>query len=354
MGRDAPRVEAALPLLYNRWCVMAALLILDALSVSLLTERRERVPILSEVSLSLQRGEMVALVGESGSGKSTLGLSLMRLLPREAQWSGRMLLQLPDGVVDLATLPERAVRRHRGRSVAMVFQEPGSALDPRLRVGEQVAGSLRIHRRISRRAAWEAAVAMLDRVGLAESERRARDYPHQLSGGMRQRVALAMALIQQPALLVADEPTTALDLRLQEQNLQLLRQEAERSGLAVLLITHDLRLAAQWCDRIAVLYAGRLLEVGSRHEIIASSRHPYTRALLALSPTMDQAAGLVPVLPGSAAAAADFVDACAFAPRCPRRQTICTASLPEWQEQKGRGVRCFFSEAQRAVAGDGQ
>lgn len=324
------------------------------LSVTLRNERREPVPILSEVSLSLRRGEMVALVGESGSGKSTLGLSLLRLLPRGAQMSGRILLHHEDGAVDLAALPERALRRHRGQSIAMMFQEPGAALDPRLRVGQQVAGSLRIHQRLSRRAAWQAAVMMLERVGLPEAEQRARDYPHQLSGGMRQRVAMAMALIQRPAVLVADEPTTALDLRLQEQNLRLLRSEAEEHGLAVLLITHDLRLAAQWCDRIAVLYAGRLVEIGTQRSVMAQPRHPYTKALLALSPAIDRAAGPLPVLPGTAATARQFLHACAFAPRCSRRQDVCTAALPDWQAQDGHDVRCFFPEAAAAGAAGGR
>lgn len=332
---------------------MTPVLTVDALSVGLLNQQREQVPVLSGISLTLQRGEMVALVGESGSGKSTLGLSLLRLLPRGAQMSGRVVLELPDGPVDLGTLSGRALRRYRGRSIAMMFQEPGAALDPRLRVGWQVAGALRVHQPVPRRAAWQAAVAMLGRVGLPEPERRARDYPHQLSGGMRQRVAMAMALIQRPQVLIADEPTTALDLRLQEQNLRLLRSEAEDNGLAVLLITHDLRLAAQWCDRIAVLYAGRLVEAGSQREVIANPRHPYTKALLAVSPALDREPGPLPLLRGTAAAAGQFLQACAFAPRCPRRQERCAVALPEWQEEAGHGVRCFFPEdAARATGGE--
>lgn len=330
---------------------MNPVLTVDALSVGLLNHQRERVPILNGISLTLQRGEMVALVGESGSGKSTLGLSLLRLLPLDAQMGGRILLDQPEGVVDLAGLSERAMRRHRGQSIAMMFQEPGAALDPHLRVGHQVAGTLRVHQRVSRQAAWQTAVEMLRRVGLPEPERRARDYPHQLSGGMRQRVAMAMALIQRPQVLVADEPTTALDLRLQEQNLRLLRSEVDRSGLAVLLITHDLRLAAQWCDRIAVLYAGRLVEVGPQREVSTNPRHPYTKALLALSPAIDQAPERLVVLPGAAATAGQFLHACAFAPRCARRQERCAASLPEWQEEAGHGVRCFFPEEAASAAG---
>lgn len=330
---------------------MTPVLTVDALSVRLLNQQRERVPILSEISLTLQRGEMVALVGESGSGKSTLGLSLLRLLPSGAQMSGRILLDEPDGVVDLATISERAMRHHRGRSIAMMFQEPGAALDPHLRVGQQVAGTLRVHSCVSRRVAWQAAIEMLGRVGLPEPERRARDFPHQLSGGMRQRVAMAMALIQQPQVLVADEPTTALDLRLQEQNLRLLRGEVESGGLAVLLVTHDLRLAAQWCDRIAVLYAGRLVEEGRQREVSRNPRHPYTKALLALSPAIDQAPGRLAVLPGAAATAGAFLHACAFAPRCARRQERCASSLPEWEVEAGHGVRCFFPEEAAGAAG---
>jgi ABC-type dipeptide/oligopeptide/nickel transport system ATPase component len=248
------------------------------------------VPVVRGVSLSIDRGEIVGLVGESGSGKSLTALSILRLLPPRARVAGRVRL---DGETDLLTLPERGLRQVRGGRIGMVFQEPSTALDPVWPIGFQIVEALQAHRhsrRTSRRAARAEAVRLLERVALADARRRLDDYPHQLSGGQRQRVMLAVALAAGPDLLLADEPTTALDVTIQAQILELLERLRSELGLAVLLITHDLGVVAETCDRMAVMHAGRIVEEGRVEEVFRAPAHPCTRDLLAAVPRLGREA----------------------------------------------------------------
>ncbi|MCQ4159052.1 ABC transporter ATP-binding protein [Roseomonas sp. GC11] len=298
-------------------------------------------PVLRDVSFTLARGETLALVGESGSGKSVTAASLLRLVEAAGGriTGGRALF---DGV-DLLALPPAALRAIRGGRIGMVFQEPLSALNPVQRIGAQIAEAIRLHRPLSRRAAWARAVELLALVQIPAPELRARDYPHQLSGGQRQRAMIAMALACEPELLIADEPTTALDVTTQAQIMALLEDLRRRLGMALLLITHDLGVVAGVADRVVVLYAGRVVEQGPVERIFAAPLHPYTRGLLdavrleALPP-----GSALPEIPGLVPALHDLPAGCAFAPRCPRADARCHATPPPWREgAPHQGAACF-------------
>jgi peptide/nickel transport system ATP-binding protein len=245
------------------------------------------------VSFAIAPGETLGLVGESGSGKSATSLALLRLLPPSAAVSGSMGLARADGVVDeLLTLPEEAMRRHRGRSMAMIFQEPMTALNPVMKVGRQIGEALLAHApRTGRREVRERVLAAMREVALPEPERRIDDYPHQFSGGQRQRIVIAMALINKPRLLIADEPTTALDVTVQAQILQLLKELKREHGLSMLFISHDLAVVAQVADRVAVMRHGEIVEQGSVEQVLTRPQHAYTRNLLASAPTMSAERG---------------------------------------------------------------
>ena len=238
-------------------------------------------PAVRELSFSIAPGESVGLVGESGSGKSATALAIMRLLPPQASTRGRILFQGDD----LLTASDAAIRSIRGRHIAMIFQEPMTALNPVMRVGDQVAEAVVAHGGRKQDALKRSVEALRD-VGIPEPERRAHSYPHQLSGGMRQRVMIAMAIVNRPQLLIADEPTTALDVTIQAQILELLADLRRRFNLAMLFISHDLAVVSQVTDRVAVMYAGSLVEVGSARDIFTAPAHPYTRGLLASVPTL--------------------------------------------------------------------
>jgi ABC-type dipeptide/oligopeptide/nickel transport system ATPase component len=248
------------------------------------------VPAVRGVSLSIGRGEIVGLVGESGSGKSLTALSVLQLLPPRARVAGSVRLENEPG--DLLVLPEREIRRVRGRRIGIVFQEPSTALDPVWSVGFQIAEAVRAHPgksgKLSRREAREEVVRLLDLVALPDARRRLDDYPHQLSGGQRQRVLIAMALAAGPDLLLADEPTTALDVTIQAQILELLESLRAGLGLSVLLITHDLAVVAETCDRMAVMHEGRIVEEGRVEDVFRAPSHPYTRELLAAAPRLGE------------------------------------------------------------------
>ena len=280
------------------------------------------------VSLTVNEGEIVGLVGESGCGKSITAAAVLGLLPMPpARIAGGRIVYNGE---DLLTLSDRAMRRIRGPEIAMIFQEPMTALNPVFTIGSQMSDVLCRHQRLSRRAARLKAIDWLNRVGIADAGARVDAYPHQLSGGMRQRVMIAMALSCRPRLLIADEPTTALDVTIQAQVLELMRTLVREEGVAMLLITHDLGVVAETCDRVHVMYCGRVVEQASTRALFAAPRHPYTRGLLECLPRIDGAAvgGRLPTIPGTVPELSKLPPGCAFAPRCPRVQADCEQAPP--------------------------
>jgi oligopeptide/dipeptide ABC transporter ATP-binding protein len=301
------------------------------------------------VSFDLSKGETLAIVGESGCGKTVTAHALLRLLPAPVArvLGGRVSF---DGV-DLLGLDDACMRSIRGRRIAMVFQEPMTALNPVFTVGEQVAEGLRIHERLGRKEAMARAIEMMGRVGIPAPAERARAYPHQLSGGLRQRVMIAMALACRPDVLIADEPTTALDVTLQMQILHLLRHLQQELGLALLLITHDLGVVAEVADRVLVLYAGEVVESAPVRALFASPRHPYTAGLLASIPqaTGERTARL-PAIAGMVPSPRDWPAGCRFAERCARAAADCRASPPPWTlSGDAQGHRCIHPIATSAA-----
>ena len=300
--------------------------------------RQATLTAIRNVNFEVGRGQIVGLVGESGCGKSVTSLAIMGLLPaRGNKVSGTVSY---DGT-DLLTLSDQQMRDKRGKDIAMVFQDPLSSLNPVIPIGLQVTEVLERHRGMSRKAATPVARDLLDRVGIPDPDRRLTDYPHQLSGGMRQRALIAIALACQPRLLIADEPTTALDVTIQAQILALLKELVQDTGTALVMITHDLGIVAGLCDEVNVLYGGRIVERGERHELFAQPRHPYTHGLLASIPRLDAPRGqrLTPI-PGSVSDNLPWTSACAFAPRCSQPIEVCTRVMPELEEKHTRGVRC--------------
>ncbi len=297
------------------------------------------------VDLTIRKGQTVALVGESGCGKSVTALSIMRLVqgPAGRIAAGRVLL---DGV-DLAKLPEDQMRKVRGARIGMVFQEPMTSLNPVLTVGFQVAEAVQLHRNLSKREAWSEAVKMLDLVEIPDPAERARAYPHQLSGGMRQRVMIAMALSCGPELLIADEPTTALDVTIQAQILELLDGLRQRLGMALLLITHDLGVVAERAERVLVMYAGRVVEEGTVGEVFHDPRHPYTRGLLRSVPRLGQARGKLDPIPGVVPRLTDLPSGCRFRNRCELAEEGCARIDPPLERfGNGRGAACIVTMRQ--------
>ncbi len=276
------------------------------------------------VSLTVEPGEIVGLVGESGCGKSTLANATMGLLPASTQVTGSVRV----GDREVVGLGDDDLRALRGDAMAMVFQDPATSLDPVWSVGDQVAEAIRAHRRVGRRQARERAVQLMTEVGIPAAAQRYGDPPHRLSGGMRQRIVIAAALANDPRLLIADEPTTALDVTISAQILQLVRGLRDRHGTAVLLITHDLGVVAQVCDRVGVMYAGQLVEVASAQELFDHPRHPYTRALLAAVPGATPVGQPLAVIPGQVPDLARPPAGCRFADRCPRRTPVCEQAPP--------------------------
>ena len=302
----------------------------------------------SDVSLQIAEGEIFGLVGESGCGKTTLALALMGLLPGSAEVHGAIRFQGRD----LAGLDDDEMRALRGDRISMVFQDPMTSLDPCFSIGSQVAETIRAHRSTDRRAARERAIQLLTDVGIPEPERRYNDPPHRLSGGMRQRVVIATALANEPALLIADEPSTALDVTIQSQVLDLLRDLRRTHQTTILLITHDLGVVAQLCDRVGVMYAGQLVEVAPVVDIFRAPRHPYTQALLAALPSAGQARGALRVIEGRVPDLVDPPPGCRFAPRCPARMPECDRVPPLVAEPGDHHVACWLSDATRAAGGE--
>jgi peptide/nickel transport system ATP-binding protein len=305
-----------------------------------------QVPALDHVSLRLARGESLVVVGESGSGKSTLALAVMRLLPRTAHVAtGRIgFTDAARTRHDLTTADAATLQRLRGREMGMIFQEPMTSLNPVYRVGEQITEALRYHENLPRAALRRRAADLLGHLGVPDPERRMEAYPHELSGGLRQRVMIAIALACNPSLLIADEPTTALDVTIQAQILSLLNQLRAERGMALLFITHHLGVAREVADRILVLYAGRAVEEGPVADVIASPLHPYTRALLQSVPRlgMTKDSFTLPAIGGAVPDPSNPPPGCAFGPRCPAfRPGLCDAAQPPLASiAPGRAVRC--------------
>ncbi len=297
-----------------------------------------------EVGFSIKRGRTFALVGESGCGKSVTALSIMRLVPKmqgrivggEIVFEGRNLL----------TLGERQMRQVRGNRIAMIFQEPMTSLNPVWTVGNQIAEAIKLHQKKSSKKAWAETVEVLRRVGIADAEQRVREYPHQMSGGMRQRVMIAMAVSCKPALLIADEPTTALDVTIQAQILDLLDQLQRQDEMGILLITHNLGIVAQRADDVAVMYASRIVEVADRRRLFIEPLHPYTRGLLESLPPLGFSGKRLRAIPGVVPEPLHFPAGCKFHPRCPigYKDKRCQTSEPKLREvRSGRYVACWYA-----------
>ena len=285
---------------------------------------------LDGVGFSLDRGRVLGIVGESGCGKSMTALSIMRLVPSPGRIVGGEIVFAGR---DLLTLPEREMRKLRGAEIAMIFQEPMTALNPVIDVGDQVAEALRLHRAMGRREARVRSIALLGEVGIPEPERRARSYPHELSGGMRQRIMIAMAIACEPELLIADEPTTALDVTIQAEILELLRALREWRGMALMLITHDLGVVAEQADDVAIMYAGRIVEHAPVRELFHHPRHPYTRALLRSMPRLGEHRTRLEAIPGQVPDLARLPSGCAFRDRCPDAIDACADVRPPLEKR---------------------
>ena len=304
------------------------------------------------MSFEVERGRTLAIVGESGCGKSVTANSILRLVP---QPPGRMAGRIRFEGEDLLKFSERAMRGIRGNRIGMVFQEPMTALNPVLTIGRQIGEPLRLHQRLNRKAVAERAIELLSLVGIAEPRQRAGEYPHQLSGGMRQRVTIAMALACDPKLLIADEPTTALDVTIQAQILDLIIDLRKRVGAAIILITHDLGIVAEIAERVLVMYAGRKVEEANVADLFGAPRHPYTQGLLAAVPRLGSSltgmATKLAEIPGVVPSPFQRIAGCVFANRCTLARDVCRQVAPALEEKAaGHFAACHFSRRELAAA----
>jgi oligopeptide/dipeptide ABC transporter ATP-binding protein len=320
----------------------APLLELDNLSTHYVSAQGARVVrAVDEVSLRIHAGETLGIVGESGSGKSTLALTILRVLPPAAHIvSGRMMFEGED----LLKKSDEEMRQVRGRRIAMILQDPMASLNPLFTIGNQVAEPIRVHEGASRATAWSRARELLKAVRIPSPETRVRQYPHEMSGGMRQRIVGAIGMSCEPRLLIADEPTTSLDLTIQAQYLKLLRDLQRAHGLALIFITHNLGIVAKMCDQLAVMYAGRVVESGPVSRIFNAPAHPYTEALLSSIPRMSDDRQRLTAIDGQPPDLAKLPPGCAFAPRCPRALDRCfQAAPPDLALGDGRTARCWLA-----------
>ncbi|MCE3199024.1 ABC transporter ATP-binding protein [Paenibacillus sonchi] len=320
----------------------------EELHTHFFTERGE-VPAVDGVDLYINPGEVLGVVGESGCGKSVTSLSILKLVPNPPGKivSGRILLKGQD----IVPLKEKEMRNIRGDAVSMIFQEPMTSLNPLFTVGQQIIETVRLHRGLSKKDARTHAVDMLRKVGIPRPEAIIDEYPHQLSGGMRQRVMIAMSVSCSPELLIADEPTTALDVTIQAQILDLIRKLNEEQGTAVMLITHDLGVVAEMCQRVAVMYAGKVVEEGSVRDIFKNPLHPYTRGLIQSVPRMGETRERLYSIPGSVPVLSTQLQGCRFAPRCSHVMELCRQSLPQLKLQEdNHSCRCWLHDSQQEDA----
>ncbi len=310
---------------------------------------RGEVPAVDGVDLQVNKGEVLGIVGESGCGKSVTALSILKLIP---QPPGRIV----GGSIlfkgqDIVQMKEREMRRIRGNAISMIFQEPMTSLNPLFTIGQQITETIRLHRNHNRKEARLYAIQMLEKVGISRPEAVIDEYPYQLSGGMRQRVMIAMAIACQPELLIADEPTTALDVTIQAQILDLLRGLNEEQGTAVMLITHDLGVVAEMCHRVAVMYAGKVVEEASVHDIFNNPLHPYTQGLIQSVPRMNDTRERLYSIPGNVPILSSHMEGCRFTARCPYAMAICHESLPELVERESQHhCRCWLHDEPREDA----
>lgn len=304
-------------------------------------------PVLREVSLSVNSGDVVGLVGESGCGKTTLGMAILGLLPEYASATGKIIMEGKD----LLTMPKGARRRLLGERLSTVPQSSMTSLDPVYTVGNQMIETFRAHRDLSTSAARDLAIEWLKNVGIPSPESRMKAYPHQLSGGTRQRISIATALALNPPLLIADEPTSALDVTIQAQILGLLRKLIKEHAGAVILITHDLGVVAQLCNRVAVMYAGEIAEEADVEALFARPAHPYTRALLAAHPALAEPGQRLMTIPGRVPDPNHLPQGCSFRPRCARAHGACTAPPPWAEAERDHFARCVLYEERHAITG---
>jgi oligopeptide/dipeptide ABC transporter ATP-binding protein len=318
------------------------LLSLEHLSAHYISQQGTRVVrAVDDVTLSLGAGGTLGIVGESGSGKSTLALTIMRLLPPAARIVGGRIVF--DGE-DLVEKSDAEMRQVRGKRIAMVLQDPMASLNPLFTIGDQVGEPIRVHEGASRASAWKRAVALIKSVRIASPETRVSQFPHEMSGGMRQRIVGAIGISCEPKLLIADEPTTSLDLTIQAQYLNLLRDLQREHGLALIFITHNLGIVAKMCDQLAVMYAGRVVEQGPVSRIFSQPAHPYTKALLGSIPRMSDSREHLTAIDGQPPDLSSLPAGCAFAPRCPSAFGRCRAEAPpEVTVDEGRTARCWLA-----------
>ena len=303
--------------------------------------RNEVVEAVNNVSFEIRQGETLGLVGETGAGKTTIALTLMRLLPKR---TGKVIQgSIRFNGQELLEVPVKEMRNIRGHDISMIFQDPMSSLNPVLTVIDQVSEAIRLHERLPRADAVKKAVQILKKVGIQPE--RVHEYPHQFSGGMKQRVVIAMALACSPQLLIADEPTTALDVTIQAQVLRLIRELRTDFGTSMLLITHDLGIVAKTCDQVAVIYAGEIVEIGSLEDIFDYARHPYTQCLFASIPSLDKDVERLQPITGPSLNAADLPQGCSFYGRCPQAAERCGSCDPEYRQvASGHFVKCLLME----------
>ena len=325
-----------------------ALLELENLSTHYVSARGTRVVRAVEgVSLRVEAGETLGIVGESGSGKTTLALTILRLLPPAARiTSGKLLFEGED----LLKKSEREMRRVRGKRIAMILQDPMASLNPLFTIGDQVAEPIRVHEGATRRAAWKRAGDLLKAVRIPSPQTRLHQHPHEMSGGMRQRIVGAIGISCEPRLLIADEPTTSLDLTIQAQYLNLLRELQRAHGLALIFITHNLGIVAKMCDQLAVMYAGRVVEAGPVRQVFRAPAHPYTRALLNSIPRMSDKCQRLTAIDGQPPDLAALPPGCAFGPRCPSAFDRCRMTEPPaFAREDGRIARCWLAAPEAAA-----
>jgi oligopeptide transport system ATP-binding protein len=303
------------------------------------------------LSFSVEAGSTLGIVGESGSGKSVTALSIMQLIPQPPGKieTGEILFKGKD----LLKTSEAEMRKVRGRDIAMIFQDPMTSLNPVLTVGEQIAEATRLHLGYSKKDAMDKAVEMLKLVRIPAPEKRITDYPHQFSGGMRQRVMIAMALSCDPAVLIADEPTTALDVTVQAQIIDLMNEMQQRLGSAIIMITHDLGVVAETCQNVLVMYGGNMVEYGTAEQIFSNPKMPYTRGLLDSLPRLDTVSDRLVPIPGQPPNLLRMPPGCAFAPRCTSRESICDTAVPLYDFGDGHVCRCFLYEGKAPRIAEG-